>query len=60
MPSESLIVLRATKRALPAGLSESLREVIAEFVTFERTHARLAWSTTLVGLAIGLALQALG
>ena len=60
MATESLIALRPREPALPGRLSHSVREVLVEIVTFERNHARIAWGTTLVGLAIGLALQALG
>jgi len=60
MTTHSLVVVRRAAPSLTSRVGASMREVLAEVVTFERTHARLAWGTTLVGLAIGLALQALG
>ena len=38
---------------------DETRQVLGEFVAFERAHARLAWSVTLVGLVLGLALKSL-
>jgi hypothetical protein len=60
MVRHSLIVLRPERRLRTRGFKDAVREVFEEVVTFERTHARLAWGMTLVGLALGLALQALG
>lgn len=41
----------------PASFALTLREVLEDVLTFERTHAKVAWGITLLGLAIGLALQ---
>ena len=56
----TLIVLRPRKRSFAAGLRASVRDIVSEFIAFERTHTTVAWGATLAGLAIGLALQALG
>ena len=60
MTAHSLVVLRPRFRPVTSGYRQTLREVIAEIATFERTHPRVAWGTTLVGFVIGLALRALG
>ena len=60
MATHSLILLRPRERSFTARLADSVRDTVAEVVEFERNHARLAWCTTLVGVVIGLALQALG
>lgn len=60
MAAHSLIVLRPRFRRPPSGFRDALREVVAEIVTFERTHARVAWGTTIAGFVLGLALRALG
>lgn len=60
MTAHSLIVLRPRFRRPPSGFRQTLREIAAEVVTFERTHARVAWGATLAGFAVGLALRALG
>jgi hypothetical protein len=59
MATRSGIVLFPRKQSLGASLRASLAEVISEVLTFERSHARLAWSVTAVGLVVGLALQSL-
>lgn len=63
MASRGVIVLfprkLPEKRSLGARLRTSIADVVADVVTFERTHARLAWSVTAIGLVIGLALQSL-
>jgi hypothetical protein len=60
MTAHSLIVLRPRFRPPTSGLRGTVREVVAEFVTFERTHARVAWGATIAGFVLGLALRALG
>jgi len=59
MSSRSIVILYPRRQSLSARLRASLSEVLDEVVTFERTHARLAWGVTLVGVVIGLALQSL-
>ena len=59
MSSHSVIVLFPRRRSMGERALEQARQVFGEFVDFERTHARLAWSVTLVGLVIGLALKTL-
>ena len=60
MSAHSLIVLRPRLRRPARGVRHALREVVTEIITFERTHARVAWGTTLAGFVLGLALRALG
>jgi hypothetical protein len=60
MPTHSVIVLRPRARSRTNDFRRELREVVEEFVTFERTHARVAWGATFAGLVIGLALKSLG
>jgi hypothetical protein len=60
MTAHSLIVLRPRFRPPASGFRRTLREVAAEFVTFERTHARVASGVTFAGFVLGLALRALG
>jgi hypothetical protein len=60
MQAHSVIILRPRSRRPASRFRGALRELVHEFVTFERTHARVAWGTTLVGFAIGLALKSLG
>jgi hypothetical protein len=60
MTAHSLVVLRPRFRASTSGFRATLRDVMAEFVTFERAHARVAWGATIAGFVIGLGLRALG
>lgn len=61
MATHSVIVLRPRARPRKSdGFRRAFAEVVEEFVTFERTHARVAWGATLAGLVIGLALKSLG
>ncbi|HEV8547759.1 MAG TPA: hypothetical protein VGQ57_02005 [Polyangiaceae bacterium] len=57
MSSHGVIVPFPRRRSVGRRWRDEARQVLGEFVAFERTHARLAWSVTLVGLAIGLALK---
>jgi hypothetical protein len=59
MSSHSVVVLFPRKRSVAARFKAGASEVIGEVIAFERTHARLAWCVTLVGVVIGLALQSL-
>ncbi|HWP09997.1 MAG TPA: hypothetical protein VNN72_29845 [Polyangiaceae bacterium] len=62
MSSRGVVVLFpriARKQSLGARVQAGLADVLTEVLAFERTHARLAWSVTAVGLVIGLALQSL-
>jgi len=59
MPSRGVVVLFPRKQSRGARLKAGLAELVNEVLTFERTHARLAWSVTAVGLVIGIALQSL-
>lgn len=60
MATHSVIVLRPRSPSRGKPWVRSVREVVADFVTFERLHPRVAWGATLAGLLIGLALQSLG
>jgi len=60
MAMHSVIVLRPQRRLVTRGFRAGLREVFEEVRTFEREHARLAWSVTLGGFVLGLALRSLG
>jgi len=57
--STPVVILFPRRQSFGARLRANLAEVVSEVVTFERTHARLAWSVTAVGLVVGLALQSL-
>lgn len=57
--SSRVVILFPRKPSLGARLRANLAGVVSEVVTFERTHARLAWGVTAVGLIVGLALQSL-
>jgi hypothetical protein len=59
MSSRGVVVLFPRKQSLGARVQTVVAEVLTEVLAFERTHARLAWSVTAVGLAIGLVLQSL-
>jgi hypothetical protein len=59
MSSRGVVVLFPRKRSLGARPLTGLAEIFTEVLAFERTHARLAWGVTAVGLAIGLVLQSL-
>jgi len=59
MSSRGVVVLFPRKKSASERLWAGFAEVLTEVLDFERTHARLAWSVTAVGLVIGLALQSL-
>ena len=54
-----VVLLFPRRRSFPDRVKASALEAFEQFKEFEQNHARLAWSVTLVGFAIGLALQSL-
>ncbi len=56
----AVVISFPRRRPVESRMRVAIREVLSEFVAFERTHKRVAWGTTLVGLALGLLLRALG